>query len=50
MNTSSKLAAPRPVDSAAVERMYLDDLMMTHDAVEGLNAFTTKRAAQWQHL
>jgi cyclohexa-1,5-dienecarbonyl-CoA hydratase len=35
---------------AAVERMYLDDLMMTHDAVEGLNAFTTKRAAQWQHL
>jgi cyclohexa-1,5-dienecarbonyl-CoA hydratase len=32
-----------------VERMYLDDLMATHDAVEGLNAFIGKRAAQWQH-
>lgn len=35
---------------ASVERMYLDELMKTHDAVEGLKAFTTKRAAQWQHL
>ena len=34
----------------AVERIYLDELMKTHDAVEGLNAFTGKRAAQWQHL
>lgn len=34
----------------AVERIYLDDLMNTHDAVEGLTAFTAKRAAQWQHL
>lgn len=34
---------------AAVERMYLDDLMNTHDAVEGLEAFLGKRAAQWQH-
>jgi cyclohexa-1,5-dienecarbonyl-CoA hydratase len=33
----------------AVERIYLDELMKTHDAVEGLNAFTAKRAAQWQH-
>jgi cyclohexa-1,5-dienecarbonyl-CoA hydratase len=32
-----------------VERLYLDDLMATHDAVEGLNAFIGKRAAQWQH-
>ena len=32
-----------------VERMYLDELMSTHDAVEGLNAFIGKRAAQWQH-
>jgi cyclohexa-1,5-dienecarbonyl-CoA hydratase len=32
-----------------VERMYLDDLMKTHDAVEGLEAFIGKRAAQWQH-
>lgn len=34
---------------AAVERMYLDELMKTHDAVEGLQAFLGKRAAQWQH-
>jgi cyclohexa-1,5-dienecarbonyl-CoA hydratase len=33
----------------AVERMYLNDLMKTHDAVEGLRAFLGKRAAQWQH-
>lgn len=32
-----------------LERMYLDDLMRTHDAVEGLQAFLGKRAAQWQH-
>ncbi len=34
----------------SVERIYLDELMKTHDAVEGLKAFTAKRAAQWQHL
>jgi cyclohexa-1,5-dienecarbonyl-CoA hydratase len=34
----------------SVERIYLDELMKTHDAVEGLTAFTAKRAAQWQHL
>lgn len=32
-----------------VERMYLDELMKSHDAVEGLEAFVGKRAAQWQH-
>jgi cyclohexa-1,5-dienecarbonyl-CoA hydratase len=32
-----------------VERLYLDQLMATHDAVEGLHAFLGKRAAQWQH-
>jgi cyclohexa-1,5-dienecarbonyl-CoA hydratase len=32
-----------------VERMYLDDLMKSHDAVEGLEAFLGKRAAQWRH-
>ena len=32
-----------------VERLYLDELMRTHDAVEGLQAFIGKRAAQWQH-
>ncbi|MGE3146855.1 MAG: cyclohexa-1,5-dienecarbonyl-CoA hydratase [Pseudorhodoplanes sp.] len=32
-----------------LERMYLDELMRTHDAVEGLQAFLAKRVAQWQH-
>ncbi len=34
---------------ASVERLYLDDLMKTHDAVEGLEAFIAKRAVQWKH-
>lgn len=33
----------------SVERLYLDDLMQTHDAIEGLGAFMAKRAVQWQH-
>jgi cyclohexa-1,5-dienecarbonyl-CoA hydratase len=32
-----------------VERLYLADLMASHDAVEGLKAFLQKRTAQWQH-
>jgi len=31
-----------------VETLYLDELMKTHDAVEGLKAFLEKRQAQWQ--
>jgi cyclohexa-1,5-dienecarbonyl-CoA hydratase len=34
---------------AAVERMYVDELMNTHDAVEGIESFIAKRAAQWTH-
>ena len=34
---------------AAVEQLYLDGLMKTHDAVEGLDAFLAKRTAQWEH-
>ena len=33
----------------AVERLYLDELMVTHDAVAGLEAFIAKRSPQWQH-
>lgn len=32
---------------AAIERMYLDELMETHDANEGLNAFVEKRKPMW---
>ena len=34
---------------AAVEKLYLEGLMTTHDAVEGLDAFLAKRAAVWRH-
>ncbi len=34
---------------AEVEKMYLSDLMSTHDAVEGLNAFIEKREARWEN-
>jgi cyclohexa-1,5-dienecarbonyl-CoA hydratase len=32
-----------------VERLYLDELMETHDANEGLGAFLEKRKPEWQH-
>ena len=31
------------------ERSYLDELMKTHDANEGLNAFLEKRSPVWKH-
>ncbi len=34
---------------AEVERLYLDTLMKTHDANEGLAAFLAKRQPQWEH-
>lgn len=34
---------------AAVEKLYLDSLMTTRDAVEGLEAFIAKRPAKWEH-
>jgi cyclohexa-1,5-dienecarbonyl-CoA hydratase len=33
---------------AAVERLYLDELMATRDALEGLSAFIGKRPAVWE--
>ena len=32
-----------------VERLYLEELMKTHDAAEGLNAFLAKRQPRWEH-
>ena len=33
---------------AAVEKLYLDELMQAHDAHEGLAAFMEKRSPVWQ--
>ena len=35
---------------AAVETIYLEELMATQDAVEGLSAFIEKRPARWKDL
>jgi cyclohexa-1,5-dienecarbonyl-CoA hydratase len=34
---------------AEVERLYLDGLMATRDANEGLLAFLAKRKPNWEH-
>lgn len=43
------LAARFKVDIAALERLYLDDLMKTADAVEGIRAFLEKRPPRWRN-
>lgn len=42
-------AASTPTTEADVVALYLDDLMRTRDAVEGLQAFVDKRPPQWSH-
>lgn len=49
MAARADLAARVRDKLARVERLYLDELMASYDAVEGLNAFLHKRTAQWQH-
>ena len=34
---------------AVVEKLYLEELMSTRDAVEGLEAFIAKRPARWEN-
>jgi cyclohexa-1,5-dienecarbonyl-CoA hydratase len=34
---------------SALERLYLDELMSTRDAHEGITAFLEKRKPQWVH-
>ena len=43
-------ASGRPFDEALshVEQLYLNDLMATEDASEGLNAFMEKRKPVWK--
>ena len=43
-NLRARLAAELP----AMERLYLDELMSTADAVEGLTAFMERRAPAWR--
>lgn len=32
-----------------LELLYLQKLIVTHDAVEGLQAFVEKRTVNWEH-
>jgi len=45
------LGRGRSLDAALkeIEDMYLQELMKTQDAAEGINAFSEKRKATWQH-
>jgi cyclohexa-1,5-dienecarbonyl-CoA hydratase len=45
------LGRGRTLDSALqeVENLYLNELMKTHDATEGIKAFSEKRKPEWRH-
>jgi len=45
----ASLRARLATELPAVERLYLEQLMATHDAVEGLEAFLAKRAPSWRN-
>lgn len=45
----AEFAARIKVRLGQVERLYLDELMSSRDALEGLQAFLAKRSPQWEH-
>lgn len=45
----AEFAAQVKARLAQVERLYLDELMSSRDALEGLQAFLAKRSPQWEH-
>jgi cyclohexa-1,5-dienecarbonyl-CoA hydratase len=47
MNDSA--LADRETSFRRAAKLYTDDLMQTHDAVEGLEAFLAKRQPSWNH-
>jgi acetyl-CoA C-acetyltransferase len=40
---------PDTVDAVTYPSTGYDDLMMTHDAIEGVTAFAQKRRPQWRN-
>lgn len=48
---AARLRLHRDLDEALneVERIYLKELMASHDAPEGINAFLEKRSPTWKH-
>jgi cyclohexa-1,5-dienecarbonyl-CoA hydratase len=43
------LASRLTSELAEVERIYLEELMSTHDAAEGIKAFMEKRKPEWKN-
>ena len=43
-----KRAKPDPAEIESAERFYVERLMRTPDAIEGLQAFMEKRAPGWK--
>lgn len=48
---AARIALRRDLDELlpALERLYTEELSLTHDAEEGVTAFVEKRAPRWEH-
>ena len=46
---AARLGARGWANLPAIEKLYLDELMTTEDALEGVNSFIEKRAPVWKH-